>query len=59
MTTMIQSLAEWRALSASLGGDLGFVPTMGNLHQGHFSLMQRARAENAAGIGPVLSGSEL
>jgi len=47
MTQVIKTLAEWQALRASLGENLGFVPTMGNLHEGHCSLLQRAREESA------------
>lgn len=46
-TLIFESIQEWRVHRKSLSvGKIGLVATMGNLHAGHVSLMQKSVAEN-------------
>jgi pantoate--beta-alanine ligase len=43
---IIKTIKQLQAYRKELSGSIGFVPTMGALHEGHLSLITQARAKN-------------
>lgn len=56
MPRLVHTVAEWRALRAAhraAGRTVGFVPTMGALHEGHASLFRVAKREHPVVLASV------
>jgi pantoate--beta-alanine ligase len=45
-----KTISRMKALRRDLTGSVGFVPTMGYLHQGHISLVKQAKTDNSAAV---------
>ncbi len=50
---VVEKISEMRRLRQRLARPVGFVPTMGYLHEGHLALVKRARAENSSVVASI------
>jgi len=53
VSLLLETVTDLRRFRAKALGEVGFVPTMGALHQGHGSLFKTARAQNDCVIASI------
>ncbi len=50
---VIKDINEWRHVRSELTDSIGFVPTMGNLHRGHQSLLEHSLSEKSITVASI------
>ena len=53
----VSEMQEWSATERSAGNTIGFVPTMGALHQGHAELFAQSVDENSRTVVSIFVNS--